>query len=403
MQSRTPLLLLILWSASCGPPTSAPPDSDAGAAAVDAARAPSDAALADGGPLDAASDPDGGTDGEPRDGGAPDARELADLFDHVERFDGLSDWHGVGRGDVFDPSDMPTTTDGGESRWTYYSYWGSGESSGRPDWIADHGAQNVWGGSGKSLRLDYSNEVGPSRLGFSVGASPSEGYDDVYVFFMVRYTRDFFPMAGDDFQYFGYLKTLQISSGFQGVSHWGTPEEHAVADDRPQTRRVYGLNYVIMNLKVVGGSLFPSYNGRASNPTGTSYERVNPRLNHLAGASVGEPILAGEWFGIEYHMRLSDPHGAANGVVDVWIYDQDGNVTGQDTVDMVTIRDAPEWPGGAHVFDHRYNKFVWGGNRFGRDFESAGRGDHFVDDIVVHGSRIGPTYFEAIGAGSPAP
>jgi len=54
--------------------------------------------------------------------------------------------------------------------------------------------------------------------------------------------------------------------------------------------------------------------------------------------------------------------------------------------------------------DHAFNKFVWGGNRGEPDFTgrtdghatSPDAGHVFIDDIIVHGSRIGPTYFGLI-------
>jgi hypothetical protein len=296
---------------------------------------------------------------------------LAQHFDIVETFDQLQDWRGqLGGnpiGDVSSPSDMPRKTDGSESIWEYYSYWGTVPAADRPSWITSRSPENLWRGQGKSLAIDYGGVWGPSRLAFSVGDAPLDGYEEVYIFFMSQYKPEFFPMHGGSFDWFGFLKTFQISSGFRDILDWGTVQEQQIVDDTPQDRNIYGLNSAIINFKPFSGSLKVAHNIYTSTPSGTSSQSESDvQTNHMIQADLSDAILENEWFGLEYRFLLSSPHGEA-GAFEAWIYDSSGNVVGHEAVSLPTIRDATNWgggnPGGFHAFDHRYNKFVWGGNR----------------------------------------
>lgn len=302
---------------------------------------------------------------------------LDNNFDYAETFDQLQDWTGAGWGGVSSPSDMPVKLNGDPSIWEYYSYWNTHHDYNNT-WIGFHGSENVWCNDGKSLCIDYGGNRGPSRLGFSIGDSPDDGYEEIYIFFMNKYYKKFFRYNADGFIYFPYLKTLQISTGFRDIVDWGTVEEQEEARDAPQQRHVYGLNDIIMNF-ITGSScqnkLYGRYNVFCSDSNGYTYYQEATETAY--DAEYTQFIESNEWFGIEYHFILSNPHGQQNGLAEIWVYDQFGNVTGHDTLNsIVTIQDAPEWPlyppppVQNHVFNHKYNKFVWGGNRcdYGNDF-----------------------------------
>lgn len=322
---------------------------------------------------------------------------LSQRFDIVETFDNVQDWTGQGYGDQRSLTGMPKKTDGSNSIWTYYSHWGNDKTA---KWIGNHGSNNVWNGTGKSLRLDYNSSngsLGPSRLGFTIGTSPSDGYaSEVYVFFMTRYDPGFFPMSGNSFAYFPYLKTFEIGSGFRDVWNWGTVEEQSAAVNETQKRNIYGLNYNIQNFHSCNsGELCGKYNIRtaqtsSSGDTTRSYDVV------ATNAGLGAPIRNGSWFGVEYHYKLSSPHGGSTGLAEMWVYDAEGNIIGHDQRSgIVTFRDA------SMAYKHSINKFVLGGNRSG--FEAASVDHMFVDDFIVNGGRIGPTYFSLLAAPAPAP
>ena len=77
---------------------------------------------------------------------------LRSNFDIVETFDTLQDWTVDGvYGYSTSSSTLPKESNGDSSIFDFFSYWSHTTSS--YDWIADHGASNVWQGTGKSLRL----------------------------------------------------------------------------------------------------------------------------------------------------------------------------------------------------------------------------------------------------------
>lgn len=336
---------------------------------------------------------------------------LSDHFDIVSTFDDLDDWKGSRPSNTVDietyPNEFPVKTlDKSVSIWQYYSLY---ESPGSDNWIQNHGTENVWLGKGKSMCIDYSNgsdgiNRGPSRLAFKIGNSPEDGYDTVYLFFMTKWFKDFFKMEPENsagFAYHRFLKTLDVSAGFKSV-RWGTDEEHNwVADQGGSTQVLheYGLNAQVYNYysygitprsEVINSTIL------TTNTIATGYE---DEVIIMSSAKVGQPILNNEWFGVEYRIKKSNPHGSATGEIEIWVYNQNGTrIAHQLTTGIVTFRD------GNSTFNHKWNKFVWGGNRFAGsycpsgdplcDFSSV---DHFyIDDVIVDDSRIGPSYFSIL-------
>lgn len=281
-------------------------------------------------------------------------------FDFVETFDRLKDWRGTEHGDVSSINDMPLKSDNSASGWKFYSFYGKDYLD---NWIKNHGIENTLGSSGKSLCLDYGGNKGPSRLGIYIGSSPSDGYEEVYVFFMNKYHKDFYPMQNEtDFSYWGFYKTLDITTGFRDIWNWGTVEEQANAENSQQSRNIYGLNDFLVNItsgQSCRNRLKAQSNVTCSDPQGYSYIY---EFSEIAWESdYSDKVLSNEWFGIEYRYKLSNPHNTANGEVEFWVYDIEGNIISHDIqTGKVTFRD-PTDP--VSHFDHKINKFVWGGNR----------------------------------------
>jgi len=219
---------------------------------------------------------------------------------------------------------------------------------------------------------------------------------------MSKWFKDFFKTSGDDFIYHKFLKTLDISAGFKTVAHWGTDDEHnwvAAQGGVSQVLEQYGMNGQIYNYKtgasynnreiVLATVLYTQQEGEAK----PFYHYNGSTMHHFADAEVGQAILDDAWFGIEYRVKTSNPHGAANGELEIWVYDSSGIVTGHQMITGVNLKD------GNTPFNHSWNKFVWGGNRYntpgyGSPDEYFGPADHFfVDDIVIDSNRIGPDYF----------
>lgn len=331
-------------------------------------------------------------------------------FDIVETFDQLKDWTGSGSGNVSgNPNDMPKKLDGTPSIWQYYSFYGDRYDQ---NWIGDHGSKNVWRDVGKSLHLDYNCsqgqaiDSGPSRLGFKIGDSPDDGYsDEVHVFFMSRIDKDFFIINSDNtFAYHGFCKTLDISAGFKDIEYFGTVDEHnwLVANSaKSQVLQQYGLNAQVYNYKTYGDG---STNKAVKNTvltTNSANDVYQANIVDLIDADFGQIALASSWFGLEYRVKMSKPHGSANGEFEVWVYNSAGNIVAHHLeTGVVNFRD------GNTAFNHGWNKFVWGGNRqcppvYSEEF--GPKDDLYIDDIVVNGSRIGPTYFSLIDDNTTPP
>ncbi len=295
-------------------------------------------------------------------------QKLENSFDIVETFDQLQDWSGK-KGTPQDgevpitryPKDFPVKVNGEASIWEYYSYWR--DDAFRSEWIKNHGSDNVWQGQGKSLCLDYGGIQGPNRIGFHIGDSPDDGYpDEVYVFFMNKYHKDFFPKSGEKyFTWIGFLKTFEIATGFRDIWNWGTVAEQSATDHTEQPDHLYGMNFIVNSFQGTG------------DPKGMGRERCFytivtaksdgkhffPEREVIADSTrLDKPILNNEWFGLEYHLVKSSPAAAPNGSVQIWVYDQNGNVLNSDALTgIINFRN------GLTSYKHSYNKFVWGGNR----------------------------------------
>lgn len=336
---------------------------------------------------------------------------LKEAFDVVESFDGLADWTGTGYGDVARQEDMPRRTDGKPSIWEYYSFWG-GQRQG--PWIGTREPGKSWSGA-KSLIIDYvypssgfDSGYGPSRLGFHVGAAPSDGYQrEVYVFSMQKYSKRFFPHNGDSIYYLNFLKTLDISTGFRDITHWGTQAEQESTDGSPQVVYQYGLNFAILNIYSGDSTLGRArghYNVFKARPDGLNIKTEREAI--AWGADYNEFIVAnsgdGAWFGIEYHYVKSEPAGTPNGLLEIWVYDTQGTVRGYDKQEnLITFANGPT------PLNHAINKFVFGGNRgyveFKKGVNNCTESHVYIDDIIVHKERIGPSYFGFVNGKPTAP
>jgi hypothetical protein len=337
---------------------------------------------------------------------------LEQQFDIVETFDQLQDWTGT-KSNAVDvetyPDEFPIKIDGSPSIWQYY--YSSAPSSAQK-WIGDHGASNVWRGAGKSACIDYNEgadgvKYGPQRLAFKIGDSPDDGYDELFLFFMTKWNKAFFKRTGNSFDYHRFLKTLDISAGFKTVRHWGTATEYnwVQANGGPtQVLHEYGMNAQVYNYYSYnpGGDRIEVVMNTALT-TSSNNTHYTDEVWIYRNLNLGSQILADQWFGIEYRVKKSSPAGTANGEFEIWIYNETGTVIAHNLqTGVVNFRN------GHTAFDHKWNKFVWGGNRFAGAYCPGddplcdfGPIDNFyIDDVIAHWERIGEAYFLLIG-GNP--
>lgn len=200
-----------------------------------------------------------------------------------------------------------------------------------------------------------------------------------------------------------------VGAGFETINQWGTQAErdwlyNNCPEGYPKSQVVngYGINAQIYNFTSGASTSYREIIKRTMLVTrqpGEDFAYCHYNGGTQVGmpdAEVGTEILKSDWFGIEYRVLKSNPAGDANGGVEVWIYNKNGEIIAHELDDgIVTFKD------GATQFNHKWNKFEWGGNRYDDGYcGAAGPGcdfgdtSHFyLDEIIVHGSRIGPAYF----------
>ncbi|HBD18158.1 MAG: hypothetical protein UY19_C0010G0047 [Candidatus Wolfebacteria bacterium GW2011_GWA2_47_9b] len=292
-----------------------------------------------------------------------------------------------------------------------------------PLFIADHGPSHTWRGTGKSLMMDLgdnnANDLNPSmegigaqRMGlyFGDGISGKSGFKKAHVFFMVKLNPEFFsPCVNpgtqclvDGYDTVSVIKMFDLNSGFTDITTWGNSADRALVDPNhanyPRLDE-YGLNFSVFNL-YGGGSTFPESTffiqaGHVANPSGapslyTYLQTIsNVRMRNGTSMDVDGFSENNQWFGVEMAQDIGTVN-TTDGTTEFWIYDQDGILKGYYVA-----------TGENHlkVFDHYYNKFVFGGNRLSAHDGTGGLDARWwVDDLIISGTQIGPTYFSTLAS-----
>ena len=289
-----------------------------------------------------------------------------------------------------------------------------------PLFIANHGPANTWRGTGKSLVLDLGDNnntdplkptmagLGAQRMAtyFGDGVSGKSGYKKMYAFFMLKVSPSFFnkcstPGTGcvaDGYDPVSVVKVFDLDSGFTGVSRWGTPAERALVSTNSTTQARlddYGLNFSVINFGGGGlsypKSVFFTENNYVTTGTSPDFAYVQTtssrRLRSGTTMDIEKYVQGGEWFGVEVASDIGTK-GNKDGSTDLWIYDKTGQEVGHFAV-------AGE--NRLMYFDHLYNKFVLGGNRLSSNGKTGTLDSRWwIDDVIIHGSRIGTTYFQML-------
>jgi|SRR3989339_1623630 len=329
---------------------------------------------------------------------------LESQFDIVETFDDLQDWKGTkgspAAGNIFDLSDMPKKLDGSPSIWNYYSCWT--DVAPPQNWIGSFGSQYTWSGT-KSACIDIGGlNYGPSRLGTYWGNNnPSNGYDDVYIFHMAKIPRNEWPTCigtlitanencggaagdcdgqnlcgyytpGDPYQYIDSWKFGTLNMGCADVEC-----------DQYGTGAVYSRFHIIPHIKSHSGAVRIRIESNDADGAGRIGEWAN-RDYYIAGDT-----SPAKWVGVEFHFRNTKEGDTKYNYTDVWMYDSDGTaylVMDNWKREFVSQNESDKW-----------NLFDFGGNNsatyeWGATMESP----YYVDDFIVNGSRIGPSYFSLL-------
>ena len=335
--------------------------------------------------------------------------DLESEFDIVDTFDGLKNWRGA-TGVHYDSGTMPKKENDGASIWSYYSC--DNNASIKDDWIKDHGDGYRLGSAGKSLCVNYNNRVGgssfgntgygPSRIGTYFGSGNStDGYQKIHIFFMVKFRPGFFNMqAGTNIADVGVVEFIGVFTGFSSIETWGDPPERdSACSHTSRSLKDYGMQGTMIHL--YGGTrysntLFLRQSSWRAMDRVVCYDNLefDSRINLTeAGfrATFESLYLNNKWIGIELIVDIGTPNNS-NASTEVYLYDIKGTEIGHFKRNGYNQ---------LFFFDHKMNKITIGGNRYGAVDNQQDEGDSlenrfYVDDFIVHQSRIGPTYFNIV-------
>lgn len=342
---------------------------------------------------------------------------LSANFDIVDTFDNITPWYGTTTGNVDNQTVMPNKTGGSDSIWQFYSadYVGTPEKP----WIGDHGMGNNFSGS-QSLCINYHllytdnpeemRGYGPSRLAtfFGDGITGNSGYETIHVFFMQKYAPGYFkidPSDGDGYAMYtsGYNKLYDIASGFTAITHWGNTEEYnsVCMASSSAGRNDYGLNCIVINAFAGGASLPYSViygvggvthayvdTTNCPEPTDTPlyYTNMSGSPFYFPTVNVATQHDSGVYYGVEIIAKISTMN-ASDGYVTIKTYTNIGTLIGEQ---IKTGLDS------LRMFNHKYNKFVFGGNRAYTDPATNAittESRIYYDDFIIDDQEIAPRYF----------
>ena len=318
---------------------------------------------------------------------------LQEYFDIVETFDNLEDWTPSSSysGDVINQTVMPKYTDGSQSRWTYYSLWGT--NPGTP-MIANFGTNSF---SGKSAKIDY-NSV--SRLGLFFGSDrdidpTNSGYYDVYIFHRTKLPKNILPTYEDGSNVGYYVdgdsyngSWIKFDTFNLGCVGYGNCTGDGGAN--------YGSFHYVNELKQCNydpiNGLGVWWNSSLGGPP--TYD-VWTKGQNLDGYPFNElynlnDYIGDKWWGIEYRLRSVNENGSYYTYVSIWIYDENGNQK-----KIMSDLKSSAWSS-ASAFKP-WNNFMFGGNNsntfiWGPTMSSA----YFVDDLIIDDNQIGSKYFQLV-------
>ena len=317
-----------------------------------------------------------------------------------------------------------------------YSFWQSSPPT--STWLSDFGAGTRI--TGKSIVLDMNDTYGPDRLHFYFGdGTSSSGYDNIYHFYRVKFLPGLFisPTQRSQGYYWGYFKWGELCQGFVGATNWGDATDRTKviqgvkACQNDHVLHNYGPNFTLLTFAYYG-ALTNVFN--SSPAIGTIRSCDTPLLNgstdttgiQMSGMVGPNDYLRdndrpegngtfdfynyeNRWLGIEAHASLGPDSGDANhsryGDLEYWVYDETGNVLNHWKVlsdgvitSYVSNLAGQRIPSQTFYPNQKYNKVTIGGNiqlinGSGQQIGGNTSGKTYVDDVIVHGSRIGPTYY----------
>lgn len=292
-------------------------------------------------------------------------------------------------------------------------------------WVADPIAYEI----GKYT--DRGNNIGIlADNAWAYGDTNSLGFETIYIKLadgtdpdtkgagFVKYESGFFVMQSDGrVQYTGTIKHLLVSQGFWydsttlpylqnqdangGNSCDGTPSDF------------YGTNFTIFNWRAQSDYtdlVITDNQGQASIPNWGVLSGcygylggVGDYKNYGDNSGIDNIYLNKQWLGIEYILDKG-VCGTPTGSITIKFYNEAGVEIGNESRTNLLLCDTGS--AGPDVLDSPYNKINIGGNRFGSgysyDYTDSWDNRYYLDDLIISGTEIAPTYFSML-AGNPPP
>lgn len=259
---------------------------------------------------------------------------------------------------------------------------------------------------------ECNDRLGPARMGMYFGdGTPESGYDEIYMFFMVKFEDGAFKYLSlvSRYGYVGTWKYFELEQGFVDVHNWEEGHDREITCDCDQDRHAYGDNFLITNIKGGGASysndafrstmfltagyddgVDTSYSSFCGADNCWTYKRANYDTHDSAAFSsnsVMDQYEQGEWIGMELRWKIGTL-GNNDAEYEEWLYNEAGTMVAHDVKTGLRAK---------RQFDNRVNKLVLGGNRFAQTY-GLQEGDSpksmfYIDDLIIDDQRIGPDYF----------
>jgi hypothetical protein len=320
-------------------------------------------------------------------------------FDFVETFEGLENWRPNplgGEGNVGeepeDPAKMPQLTGGGIGAWEYYSIWS--DATPPQDWIGKRDGSGskheAWRGE-KSLAIDIGGSgKGPSRFGlYNI-----PGYNDFYLFFMVNIPKNEWPTSceggsckassvgnyteGQPYTWYSSWKFLTFNYGCGYKNCWEAGKGYSP------------LWHQITHLKQYNYGTAPGVTFHAEDPGHSSDVWALDSGRNLDSYGPNALGFIGDWFGVEYHISISDSATTH----EIWVYDQNGN--------SYKMLEPTNWNTDVAAKGKPMDFFFFGGNNSGTySWGSSMESVYYIDDVIFDDQPIGKKYFNLIKSGLP--
>lgn len=355
---------------------------------------------------------------------------LRSHFDIVDTFDSCADWTG-------DAPDNGCEEYAWGVGWGYHCYYERDQNictHPRPTVLTNHGTDKIV--TGKSVRLSHSGMGGldcgecSTVRHYSGTGTQKSGFMDMYLFIRVYFPKTLFPtwayddtnhtkkcydepnnpdpvvchVQGKEYCDTDSWKWISTSLGYVDANHWSS------LSIRSNPCR-YGANE--SHYYIAGGA-------------SQNYEKrivyYSPETMTTTWGAVDITPYFDKLIGVEFHVRRESSIGANDGLMEAWFYDEDGiatKVIERTNFQFINPNSSciqslsSEVKNNLVLDDMAFNRVMIESNKrlvstlnynAGNLYDNQGNkigvmeAVWYMDDFIVNGTRIGPTYYQLIGS-----